>query len=93
MNIRPLGARVIVKLDEIEETTASGLIIPDSVKDEPTDGIVVAVGEVLNDKDEVRPFPVKVGDRVMFPMYSGLKLPDYENYRMFNVNDFLGVIE
>ena len=46
MNIKPLGNRVILKLVEIQQTTESGLIIPDSVKEEPTEGVVVAVGEV-----------------------------------------------
>lgn len=93
MNIKPLGNRVILQLTEIQQTTESGLIIPDSVKDEPTDGIVVAIGEVLNDDDKPRAFPVKVGDRVMFPMYSGMKLVGHDNYRMFNTHDLLGVIE
>jgi chaperonin GroES len=93
MNIKPLGNRVILELTETQETTESGLIIPDSVKDEPTDGVVVAIGEWLGDDDKPRVFPVKVGDRVMFPMYTGFKLPDYPNHRMFNTGDLLGILK
>jgi chaperonin GroES len=93
MNIKPLGNRVILELTETQETTESGLIIPDSVKDEPTDGVVVAVGEWFGEDDKPRPFPVKVGDRVMFPMYTGFKLPDHPNHRMFNTGDLLGILK
>jgi chaperonin GroES len=93
MNIKPLGNRVILELTEIQQTTESGLIIPDSVKDEPTEGTVVALGDTVDQQGNPITYSVKVGDRVMFPMYTGLKLTDYPNHRMFNSSDLLGILK
>ena len=93
MKIKPLGFRVILELTEIQQTTESGLIIPDSVKDEPTEGTVIALGDDKDHSGNAYVYPVKVGDRVMFPMYAGLKLAEYPNFRMFNTSDLLGIMK
>ncbi|MDA8285062.1 MAG: co-chaperone GroES [Actinomycetota bacterium] len=66
--VRPLGARVLVRVEEEASVTASGLVIPDTAKDKPQRGVVVAVG----DDDEL--LKVAVGDRVLYPRYSGTEL-------------------
>lgn len=66
--VRPLGARVLVQVEEEASVTASGLVIPDTAKDKPQRGVVVAVGD---DEDLLK---VTVGDRVLFPKYSGTEL-------------------
>lgn len=70
VNIKPLADRVLVKADAAEETTASGIIIPDTAKEKPQRGEVVAVGE--GKKDE--PMTVKVGDKVLYGKYSGTEI-------------------
>ncbi len=71
-NIRPLGDKVVVKVLEAEETTAGGIILPDSAKKKPTEGEIVAVGQgrVL-DNGKRNELTVKVGDRVIFSKYGG----------------------
>ena len=72
MNIRPLNDRILVKRLEEEETTAGGIIIPDSAKEKPAEGEIVAVGPgKLNDKGERTAMDVKPGDRVLFSKYGG----------------------
>ena len=73
MNIRPLYDRIVVKrIEEQDEKTASGLIIPDSAKEKPQEGEVVAVGKGKRLEDgKVVPLDVKVGDRILFGKYSG----------------------
>ena len=72
MNLRPLHDRVIVKRVENETKTASGIVIPDSAAEKPDQGEVVAVGPgKRNDKGEINPMGVKVGDRVLFGKYNG----------------------
>lgn len=66
--VRPLGARVLVRIEEEASVTASGLVIPDTAKDKPQRGVVVAVG------DEEDLLKVRVGERVLFPKYSGTEL-------------------
>ena len=67
MNLKPLGDRVIVKQDEAEETTASGLFLATEAKEKPQSGTVLAVGEGKLDKDgNLVPVPVKVGDKVVY---------------------------
>lgn len=70
VNIKPLADRVLVKADAAEETTKSGIIIPDTAKEKPQRGTVVAVGE--GKKDE--PVTVKVGDKVLYGKYSGTEI-------------------
>jgi len=72
MNLRPLADRVIVKRVESETKTASGIVIPDNAAEKPDQGEVLAVGPgKRNDKGELSPLTVKVGDRVLFGKYSG----------------------
>ena len=75
MNLKPLGDRVIVKQDEAETTTASGLFIASETKEKPQTGIVLAVGEGKLDKDgKYLPMPVKVGDKVIYSKYGGTEI-------------------
>ena len=72
MNLRPLADRVIVKRIESETKTASGIFIPDNAAEKPDQGEVLAVGPgKRNDKGDIAPMNVKVGDRVLFGKYSG----------------------
>ena len=67
MNLKPLGDRVIIKADEAEETTASGLYLAHDAKEKPQSGTVLAVGDGKHDKDgNLVPVPVKVGDKVIY---------------------------
>ena len=75
MNLKPLGDRVIVKADEAEETTASGLFIASEAKEKPQSGVVLAVGAGKPDKDgNLVPVPVKVGDKVIYGKYGGTEV-------------------
>ena len=75
MNLKPLGDRVIVKRDEAETTTASGLILASTSKEKPQSGVVLAVGEGKLDKDgNLIPMPVKEGDRVLYGKYGGTEI-------------------
>jgi chaperonin GroES len=95
MNIRPLQDRVIVKRVEEEEMTKGGIIIPDSAKEKPVEGKVIAVGKgKVADDGSVRALDVKKGDRVLFGKYAGteVKLDGIEHLIM-REDDILGVIE
>jgi chaperonin GroES len=89
VNIKPLADRVLVEPAEAEEKTASGIIIPDTAKEKPQKGKVVAVGE--GKKDE--PMTVKVGDAVLYGKYSGTELNvDGEEYLMMRESDILAIV-
>ena len=93
--IRPLHDRVIVKRIEEEEKTAGGIIIPDTAKEKPQQGEVIAAGKgkILED-GSVRPLDVKVGDRVIFSKYAGTEIKiDGEEYLIMREDDILGVVE
>ena len=95
MKIRPLQDRVIVKRIEEEEKTKGGIIIPDTAKEKPMEGKVIAVGKgkVLDD-GKVHPLDVKAGDRVLFGKYSGTEVKiDGEEHLIMREDDILGVIE
>ena len=95
MKIRPLQDRLIVKRMEEEEKTKGGIIIPDSAKEKPLEGKVIAAGngKVLED-GKVRPLDVKVGDRVLFGKYAGTEIKiEGEDHLMLREEDILGVIE
>ncbi|MGE4543014.1 MAG: co-chaperone GroES [Pedobacter sp.] len=95
MNIRPLRDRIIVERIEEENTTAGGLIIPDSAKEKPQQGIVKAAGKgkVLED-GTVLPMDIKVGDRVLFGKYAGSEVKiDGKEYQIMREDDILGVLE
>jgi chaperonin GroES len=89
IKIKPLGTRVLVEVEEAENKTASGIIIPDSAKEKPQKGKVVAVGN--GTKDE--PMEVKVGDSVLYGKYSGTELNhDDKDYLMLNQSDILAIV-
>ena len=95
MNLKPLGDRVIVKQDEAEETTASGLFLATEAKEKPQSGTVLAVGEGKLDKDgNLVPVPVKVGDKVLTSKYSGTEVKvDGEECTIVRQGDILAVVE
>jgi len=93
--IRPLQDRVIVKRVKEEEKTRGGIIIPDSAKEKPVEGEVVAVGNGKAGEDgKIRPVDVKAGDRILFGKYSGTEVKlDGEEHLILREDDILGVIE
>jgi chaperonin GroES len=96
MKIRPLQDRVIVKRVKEEEKTKGGIIIPDSAKEKPIEGEVIAVGNgKVNEKDgSLRKLDVKAGDRILFGKYSGTEVKiDGEEHLILREDDILGVIE
>ena len=95
MKIRPLNDRILVKRTEGETKTAGGIIIPDSAKEKPAEGEVMAVGSgKLNDKGERVALEVKQGDRVLFSKYGGTEVKvDGVDYLIMREDDILGVIE
>lgn len=95
MNIRPLQDRVIVKRLEEEEKTKGGIIIPDTAKEKPMQGEVIAVGKgKVRDDGKASPLDVKVGDRVLFSKYAGTEVKiEGEEYLIMREDDILGVIE
>jgi chaperonin GroES len=95
MKIRPLHDRVIVKRQEEERKTASGIVIPDAATEKPDLGEVVAVGNgKIGDDGKVRPMNVKVGDKVLFGKYSGqaFKMDGVEFLQM-REDDIIGIVE
>ncbi|EKD37724.1 MAG: hypothetical protein ACD_75C01022G0001 [uncultured bacterium] len=95
MKIRPLNDRLLVKRLAEEAKTAGGIIIPDSAKEKPAEGEVVAVGPgKLNDKGERMTLQVKAGDRVLFSKYGGTEVKlEGEDYLIMREDDILGVVE
>lgn len=94
MKIRPLGARILVEPIEAKEESKGGIIIPDTAKEKPMEGKVVAVGKKLDDDRKEIPFDVKVGDRVLMPKYGGTEVKiDDKEYQIIREDDLLGVIE
>ncbi len=95
MKIRPLHDRVIVQRIEEEEVTKGGIIIPDSAKEKPQEGKVIAVGagKILENGTKLT-LDVKVGDKILFGKYSGTEIKiEGEEYLMMREDDILGVIE
>ncbi|MDO8462392.1 MAG: co-chaperone GroES [Deltaproteobacteria bacterium] len=95
MKIRPLQDRILVKRLEEEEKTKGGIIIPDSAKEKPSEGKVVAVGKgkVLED-GKVAPLDVKVGDKILFSKYSGTEVKlEGDEHLILKEEDILGIIE
>jgi len=95
MNIRPLGDRLLVKRLEEEEKSKGGIIIPDSAKEKPQEGKVVAVGKgkMLEDGKMV-PLEVKAGDRILFGKYAGTDVKiEGEEHLIMREDDVLGIVE
>ncbi|MDR1045892.1 MAG: co-chaperone GroES [Candidatus Adiutrix sp.] len=93
MNVRPLSDRVLVKRLEEEETTKGGIIIPDTAKEKPQQGKVVAIGEgkLLDNGTRITP-AVKVGETVLFGKYAGTEIKlDGEEYLILREDDIFGV--
>jgi chaperonin GroES len=92
LKIQPLGDRIVIKvLEVVEEKTKSGLYVPDTAKEKPQEGEVVAVGPGgLNDKGERIPIDVAVGDRIIFSKYAGVEVKlDGEEYLIMPERDIL----
>ena len=95
MKIRPLADRIVIKRLVQEEKTKGGIIIPDTAKEKPVEGQVVAVGngKVLKN-GKVRPLDVKAGDRILFSKYAGTEIKiEGEEHLIMREEDILGVIE
>ena len=95
MGIRPLHDRVLVRRVKEEEKTKGGIIIPDTAKEKPIEGKVIAVGSGrINDKGEVRKLDVKVGDKILFGKYNGTEVKvDGEDVLVMREEDVMAVIE
>jgi chaperonin GroES len=94
MKFKPLRDRVFVKFSSEEEKTAGGLFIPDSAKEKPQKGTVIAVGlGKITDDGKRQPIEVKVGDTILFDKYSGSKIKmDDEEYLIIREEDILGIV-
>ena len=95
MKIRPLQDRIIVKRIDEEEKTKGGIIIPDTAKEKPQEGKVIAVGKgKVDDDGKVHPLDVKKGDRVLFSKYSGTEVNiEGDEHLIIREDDVLGVVE
>jgi chaperonin GroES len=95
MKVRPLQDRVLVRRVAEEENTKGGIIIPDTAKEKPAEGEVIAVGNgKVDDKGKVRPVAVKKGDRILFGKYSGNEIKiDGVDHLILREDDILGVLE
>ncbi|MDB5417366.1 MAG: groES [Phenylobacterium sp.] len=95
MAFRPLGDRVLVKRVEEEEKTRGGIIIPDTAKEKPQEGEVIAVGPGARDEaGKVQPLDVKSGDRILFGKWSGTEVKlDGEDLLIMKESDILGVLD
>ena len=95
MKFRPLHDRVLVRRIEENEKTSGGIIIPDTAKEKPQEGEIIAVGSgVRSDDGKVTPLDVKVGDRVLFGKYSGTEVRiDGEDLLIMRESDILGIVK
>ena len=94
LNVKPLGDRVLVELVEEKETKKGGIIIPDSAKEKPTEGLVKALGTGKTDDDGKKiAFEVKLGDRVLVSKYGGSDIKiDGKEYKIFSSDDLIAVV-
>jgi chaperonin GroES len=95
MKVRPLHDRILIKRIEEKETIKGGIIIPDSAKEKPQEGEVIAVGHgKKTEEGKVIPLDVKVGDRILFGKYSGTEIKiDNQEYLIVREEEVLGVLE
>ncbi|MCF6095531.1 co-chaperone GroES [Thermovorax subterraneus] len=94
MNIKPLGDRVVIKVLDKEEKTKGGIVLPDTAKEKPQKGEVIAVGtgEIIDGKKV--PLEVKVGDKVIFSKYAGTEVKiDDQEYLILRQSDILAILE
>ena len=94
MALKPLADRIVIKVVEDTEQTSGGIFIPDSAKEKPQKGEVIAVGEgKTNDKGEKEPMEVKVGDIVLFAKYSGTDVKvGNDEYKIVSIKDCLAIL-
>jgi len=95
VKVRPLGDRVLVKPVEKSDERKSGIIIPDTAKEKPQEGLVVATGKgKTSDDGKVLPMDVKAGDKVLYGKYSGTEIKlDNVDHLILNQDDILGILE
>jgi chaperonin GroES len=95
MKLRPMHDRILVQRVEEEQTTKGGIIIPDSAKEKPAEGKVIAVGNgKVTDEGKRVPLEVKVGNRILFGKYSGSEVKiDGDEYLIMREDDILGILE
>lgn len=95
MHLKPLHDRVLVKRVDVEEKTKSGIIIPDTAKEKPQEGEVVAVGPgIRHENGTVTPLGVKKGDRILFGKWSGTEIKlDGQDYLVMKETDIVGILE
>ena len=95
VKIQPLGDRVLVKPIESKEVKKSGIIIPDTAKEKPQEGKVVAAGKgKVTEDGKVAPMEVKAGDRILYGKYSGTEIKiDDEDYLIMHQDDILGILK
>ena len=93
--LQPLGDRVVIKPLEREEMTRSGIVLPDTAKEKPQEGIVLAVGPgALNDEGKRNPMDVKEGQKVLFAKYAGTEFKlDEEDYLIVGQKDILAIVK
>ncbi|MDI6800265.1 MAG: co-chaperone GroES [Actinomycetota bacterium] len=94
MNLKPLGDRVVVKPGKSEEMTKSGIVIPDTAKEKPHEGEIVAVGSGKMEDGKLTPLEVKVGDKVLYSKYGGTEVKlDGEDYLIMRESDILAIVK
>jgi chaperonin GroES len=94
VNIRPLGDRVLIQRSAAEETTSGGIILPESAKDKPKEGKVIACGEGAIVDGKRQPLSVKAGDRVLFSSYAGTEVKyQGEEFLIMSESEILAIIE
>ena len=94
VSIKPLEDRIVVQAVEAETTTASGLVIPDTAKEKPQEGIVLAIGPGRFEDGQRIPLDVKEGDRVLYSKYGGTEVKyNNEEYLILSARDVLAVVE
>ena len=95
MQFRPLHDRILVRRTDEDERTAGGIIIPDTAREKPQQGEIVAVGPgARNEKGDLLPLDVKIGDRVLFGKYAGSEVTiDGEEFSIMKESDILGVLD
>ncbi len=95
LNVKPLGDRVLVEQVEEKEVKKGGIIIPDSAKEKPSEGVIRALGTGKKDEDgKIQPFEVKIGDRVLVSKYGGTEIKiDGKEYKIFNADDLIAILQ
>ena len=95
MKVKPLADRVLVEPKKEDEVKKGGIIIPDSAKEKPMQGTVIAVGTGKRDEDgKLIPFTVKVGDTILMPKYGGTEIKiDDKEYQIMREEDILGILD